>query len=272
MAVAGVPPLVFGVVALIDLLYQYWVHTQLVGKLGTLDRIFVTPSNHRVHHGQNDYCLDRNYGGIFIFWDRLFGTFVEERDNEPIVYGIRSPLASYDPVWGNLNVYRDVARRARAAASLREAIGIWFEPPAGRGKQPPPMPTEFRRYDSNASSAARKYALWQYVLLIAPATHFIAIARQLEWLERAQYALILVAWVWSLSSLLEARPHARLVESIRLITTTSLWLFSASWFGLEAELLWRAIAALLMLLPLWFLYRDDQAATPTPSNRSSISA
>lgn len=272
MAVAGVPPLVFGAVALIDLLYQYWVHTQLVGKLGALDRIFVTPSNHRVHHGQNDYCLDRNYGGIFIFWDRLFGTFVEERDNEPIVYGIRSPLASYDPVWGNLNVYRDVARRARAAASLREAIGIWFEPPAGRGKQPPPMPTEFRRYDSNASSAARNYALWQYVLLIAPATHFIAIARQLEWLERAQYALILVAWVWSLSSLLEARPHARLVESIRLITTTSLWLFSASWFGLEAELLWRAIAALLMLLPLWFLYRDDQAATPTPSNRSSISA
>ncbi|NDD75452.1 MAG: sterol desaturase family protein, partial [Gammaproteobacteria bacterium] len=89
MAVLGVPPLVFGAVALIDLLYQYWVHTELVGKLGWLDRVFVTPSNHRVHHGQNDWCIDRNYGGILILWDRLFGTFAEERDDERVVYGIR---------------------------------------------------------------------------------------------------------------------------------------------------------------------------------------
>lgn len=272
MALVGVPPFVFAVVALIDLLYQYWVHTQLVSKLGVLDRILVTPSNHRVHHGQNDYCLDRNYGGIFIFWDRLFGTFVEERDEEPIIYGIRSPLASYDPVWGNLNVYRDIARRSQAAPNLRKAIGVWFEPPAGRGKQPPPMSPHFQRYDSTASMAARRYALWQYVLLIAPATHFIAIARQLEWIERAQYALILVAWVWSLSSVLEARAQSRLVETLRVVATGSLLIFSATWFGLAMDLIWRALFALLMLSPLWYLYRDDQAATPTPSSRSSISA
>ncbi|MEN9790006.1 MAG: hypothetical protein RLZZ473_2070, partial [Pseudomonadota bacterium] len=100
MALLGVPPMVFGAVALIDLLYQYWVHTELVRKLGWADRVFVTPSNHRVHHGQNDYCIDRNYGGIFILWDRLFGTFVEERDDEPVIYGIRKPLASYNPLWG----------------------------------------------------------------------------------------------------------------------------------------------------------------------------
>lgn len=272
MALAGVPPFVFGVVALIDLLYQYWVHTQLVGKLGPLDRILVTPSNHRVHHGQNDYCLDRNYGGIFIFWDRLFGTFVEERDDEPIVYGIRSPLASYDPVWGNLNVYRDIARRSTAALSVWQAIRVWFEPPAGRGKQPPPMPADFRRYDSTASLSARRYALWQYVLLIAPATHFIAIARQLDWVERGQYALILIAWVWSLSNVLEARAQARLVETLRVVVTAALLFFSATWFGLSMDLIWRALVALLMLLPLWSLHRDNQAATPTPSSRSSISA
>jgi alkylglycerol monooxygenase len=86
MAVVGVPPAMFVGVALIDLLYQYWVHTELVGKLGWFDRVFVSPSNHRVHHGQNDYCLDKNYGGILILWDRLFGTFEDERD-EPISYG-----------------------------------------------------------------------------------------------------------------------------------------------------------------------------------------
>lgn len=271
MALAGVPPLVFGAVALIDLLYQYWVHTQLVGKLGSWDRILVTPSNHRVHHGQNDYCLDRNYGGIFIIWDRLFGTFVEERDDEPIVYGIRSPLASYDPVWGNLNVYRDIVRRARAAPNLWRAIAVWFEPPAGRGKQPPPMSSEFRRYDSTATVAARRYALCQYALLIAPATHFIAIARELEWSERTQYALILVAWVWSLSSVLEARSRARLIETLRVVATAAL-LIGSSWFGLSLDIAVRATLALLMLAPLWMLYRPDQAATPTPSSRSSISA
>ena len=75
MAVAGIPPVVFGAVALIDLLYQYWIHTEHIGRLGWLDRVLATPSNHRVHHAINDRYLDRNYGGILILWDRWFGTF-----------------------------------------------------------------------------------------------------------------------------------------------------------------------------------------------------
>jgi alkylglycerol monooxygenase len=79
MALAGVPPLVFGTVALVDLLYQFWVHTEQVGKLGWFDRWFCSPSNHRVHHAVNDGYLDKNYGGILILWDRLFGTFQRRR-------------------------------------------------------------------------------------------------------------------------------------------------------------------------------------------------
>ena len=78
MAVAGFPPQVFAVAALIDLLYQYWIHTEHVGRLGVLDRVLATPSNHRVHHAVNDRYLDRNYGGILIVWDRLFGSFAPE--------------------------------------------------------------------------------------------------------------------------------------------------------------------------------------------------
>jgi alkylglycerol monooxygenase len=87
MALAGVPPLVFGVVALIDLLYQFWVHTELVGKLGRFDRWFCSPSNHRVHHAVNEAYVDRNYGGILMLWDHLFGSFTDERDDDPCVYG-----------------------------------------------------------------------------------------------------------------------------------------------------------------------------------------
>jgi sterol desaturase/sphingolipid hydroxylase (fatty acid hydroxylase superfamily) len=79
MAVIGFPPQVFAAAALIDLLYQYWIHTEHVGRLGWLDHVLATPSNHRVHHAVNDGYIDRNYGGILIVWDRLFGSFVEER-------------------------------------------------------------------------------------------------------------------------------------------------------------------------------------------------
>ena len=82
LAVLGIPWQMLVIVGLIDLLYQYWVHTELIGRMGVLDRILVTPSNHRVHHGQNDYCIDKNYGGILVLWDRLFGTFADERDDE----------------------------------------------------------------------------------------------------------------------------------------------------------------------------------------------
>ena len=100
MAIAGVPPVVFVVVGLVDLLYQFWIHTELIGKLGWFDRIFASPSNHRVHHGVNDQYLDKNYGGILIIWDRLFGTFVEE--GETPVYGVRGGLGTFDPVWANV--------------------------------------------------------------------------------------------------------------------------------------------------------------------------
>ena len=92
------PPVVFATVALIDLLHQFWVQTQQIGRLGWFDRWFVSPSNHRVHHAVNERYLDRNYGGILIVWDRLFGTFQEEAradvdEAEPTVCGTRAPLS-----------------------------------------------------------------------------------------------------------------------------------------------------------------------------------
>ena len=131
LAVLGIPVKVFVVVALIDLLYQYWVHTELVGRLGVLERFLVTPSNHRVHHGQNDYCLDRNYGGIFSVWDKMFGTYADERADEKVIYGVRKPLRSWDPVWGNLQHYLVIGRLVRAAGSMREKFAHVFGPPRG---------------------------------------------------------------------------------------------------------------------------------------------
>jgi len=98
MAIVGIPPVMFAIVGLIDLLYQFWIHTREIGSLGWFDKIFASPSNHRVHHGQNDYCIDRNYGGVLMIWDHMFGTFVDERPDEEIVYGIRGALKTFNPV------------------------------------------------------------------------------------------------------------------------------------------------------------------------------
>jgi len=132
LALAGVPPLVFGVVALVDLLYQFWVHTQQVGKLGWFDRWFCSPSNHRVHHAVNDRYVDKNYGGILIVWDRLFGSFQEEDDREPCVYGTRAPLRSWNPLWANLQVYADLARDCWRAGSWADKLRVWLKPPGWR--------------------------------------------------------------------------------------------------------------------------------------------
>jgi hypothetical protein len=127
LALLGVPPLLFGIVALVDLLYQFWVHTEHVGKLGWFDRVFCSPSNHRVHHAVNEGYVDRNYGGILVVWDRMFGTFQEE--HEPCVYGTRAPLNSWDPLWANLEVYAGLAATAWRTPRWRDKLALWFKPP-----------------------------------------------------------------------------------------------------------------------------------------------
>lgn len=113
--------------------YQTWIHTEKVGKLGWLDRVFNTPSVHRVHHGSNRVYLDKNYGGILIIWDRLFGTF--QAEGEPVIYGLTEPVGSANPVTVNFHEYRRIWRDLRKAQSMREFIGFVFGGPGWRPRR-----------------------------------------------------------------------------------------------------------------------------------------
>jgi alkylglycerol monooxygenase len=212
MAVIGVPPLVFGTVALIDLLYQFWVHTQQVGKLGWFDRWFCSPSNHRVHHAVNDRYLDRNYGGVLIVWDRLFGTFEEERDDEPCVYGTRAPLRSFNPLWANLEVYASLARDAWHTRSWWDKLRIWLKPPgwrppdvAQRFPKPPFRLEAMQRYDPAMSRGAQAVALLLFVALLGGVCALLWSAH--EWSAPALLAgtLLVVAGLWLVGRLGEGR-------------------------------------------------------------------
>ena len=129
LAILGIPVQVFVIIGLIDLLYQVWVHTRLVGRLGWLELFLVTPSNHRVHHGKNDYCIDKNYGGVFSVWDRLFGTYADERVDEPVRFGIKTPLNSWNPVWSNLHYWVGMFRKAGAQSNWRDKLMCFFGEP-----------------------------------------------------------------------------------------------------------------------------------------------
>ncbi len=110
--------------------YQSWIHTEKVGKLGWLDKVLNTPSTHRVHHGCNPQYIDKNYGGILILWDRIFGTY--ETEDEPVIYGITDPVNSVNPFKVVFVEYRNIWRDMRKAKGLREALGYVFKGPGWR--------------------------------------------------------------------------------------------------------------------------------------------
>lgn len=239
MALLGVPLKVFVVVALIDLLYQFWVHTEQIGRLGWFDRVFCSPSNHRAHHAVNERYLDRNYGGILIVWDRLFGSFVEEDDNDPPVYGTRSPLRSWNPLWANAEVYWHTAIDAWHARRWRDKLLVWLKPPGWRpadvaARFPKPafvMPG--RRFDPPLSSAMKVYVLVQFALLLAMATQFLGMAGMANLPTLLAYAAYLVAGLCVLGGLMEGRHWAWWVEGLRMLATALVPLLSSQWFGIS---------------------------------------
>jgi alkylglycerol monooxygenase len=211
MAVAGVPPEMFAVAAIVDLLYQYWIHTEVVGKLGWYDRWFASPSNHRVHHAVNGCYVDRNYGGILMIWDRLFGTFVEE--SEKCVYGTRAPLESWDPLWANVEVYADLARKSRHASRWRDKLRVWFMPPgwqpAGVGDGPWAKPAfdlqRVRTYDPPMNPQVRAFALLQLGVAIAGAVPLLWFADDMSRSALLAGALVIVGVLWATGAVMQGR-------------------------------------------------------------------
>jgi len=228
MAICGFPPQVFIVAAIVDLLYQYWIHTEQVGKLGWFDRWFASPSNHRVHHAVNDQYLDRNYGGIFMAWDRMFGTFVEE--DEKCVYGTRAPLESWDPLWANVEVYADLARRSWQAVRWRDKLAVWLMPPgwqpavaAGGPWQKPSFDVaRVRRFDPPMTRGARVLALVQFVIALAGAIPLLWYSDAMSFAQLALAAGAILAALWITGAVMQGRLSVLRALAIEAVTAVLL--------------------------------------------------
>jgi len=172
MAILGFDPIVLITVGSLNLIYQFWVHTRHIPKLGWYEWVFVTPSNHRVHHAQNQIYIDRNYGGVFILWDRIFGSFQEELDNDKPIYGIRKALKSWNPLWANVHVYSQLAKDCWHAKRWQDKLLIWFKRTGWRPadvEQNYPLSkvdlTKFRKFDIPLTLINKFYSLLQYLLI-----------------------------------------------------------------------------------------------------------
>ena len=223
MAVLGVPLLVFVTVATLNLLYQFWVHTRHIPKLGWFEWFFVSPSNHRAHHAQNALYMDRNYGGVFIIWDRLFGTFQEEDAAEPVIFGVTTPLASWNPLWANWQFYGQLLADARRAERWWDKLRIWFMPTGWRpvdvaAKYPMKKPdlSQFKKFEVALPLRQQLYIALQFAVYVALGSYLLNLGESLP-----PQALML-GWgymalgLFVLGAGLENRPWALKLEWLRL--------------------------------------------------------
>ena len=220
----GMPFEVYVTVNALDLIYQFWVHTQHIGRLGWMEKVFVTPSNHRVHHAQNARYVDKNYGGIFIVWDRLFGTFQDELDEEPVIFGVRKPLQSWNPFWANLQVYDYLLRDARHADSWLDKLRVWFGRtgwrPAGVAAAHPVELTDlerFQKFDPDIGAGIRRYVLAQFVVAALMVLWIGQIYATGGALAALGPCLLLWLKLYALGMLNEGRPAAVGLEVFRLL-------------------------------------------------------
>ncbi len=222
----GIPAEVFFVSGALNLVYQFWVHTQLIGKLGWIEKLLVTPSHHRVHHGQNQIYIDKNHGGVFIIWDKLFGTFQEELNNEKVIYGVRRAVSSFNPFWANIHTWWSLTSDAWRTKSYKDKIRIWFMPTGWRPQDVVDKfpikkvdPNNLIKYDPPSEPVTKSYVLLQFVLAIGAGVLFIQFSSGLDFLSKLIIWTSITMPIVSAGLLLESNTYAMRIEFIRLLAT-----------------------------------------------------
>ncbi|MEZ4316805.1 MAG: sterol desaturase family protein [Myxococcota bacterium] len=225
MALIGVSPFVAFTCSALNTLYQFWIHTELVGTLGPLEWILNTPSHHRVHHGVNPQYLDKNYAGVFIVWDRMLGTF--EPEVEPPVYGTVKPLESWNPLWANVWWVDRMVRQTAATPAWSDKLAVWWRGPAFQPAGTEPVaPRGPEKFDTEAFPGTSVYVALSFLPVAVLTTWVIWVADSTPLLELAApcglIALSTVVW----AGLYERRAWAIPLEVARLVAVGA-WALTA---------------------------------------------
>ncbi|MBL7755735.1 MAG: sterol desaturase family protein [Chitinophagaceae bacterium] len=276
-ALLGVPEKVIAIVAPLHLFAQFWYHTQHINKMGFLEKIIVTPSHHRVHHAINPEYIDKNYGQIFIFWDKLFGSYQEELPQVPPVYGITRPVRTWNPIRINFQHVWLLIQDAWRTRSWKDKLLLWFKPtgyrPADVIERYPVSKIEnvynFEKYEPVSSPALRAWAWVQLFIMLLFTSYLFGQIASIKSLNPSYifwYGGFLFISVYSLTDLMDRNSTAVIAEGIRLLLGGAFLINQHDWFGINHfwQPAWYFIGAYLLLsfiITAWFVwkhYREDQ--------------
>jgi alkylglycerol monooxygenase len=276
MPFMGFDPLVFFLSAGIHTLYQFWIHTKAIGKLPRwIEYVLNTPSHHRVHHGTNPQYLDKNHAGVFILFDRLFGTFEEEV--EEVVYGITTPLESLNPVWANVHYYVELYQKMRQMRRWRDRLRmVWARPgwlpEALGGPQVAATPDPARvHYQPQVTGLFRAYIAAQFVLVLIGLVALMANWSELSLFYRGVCFGMLMLSILICGAMLESKRWVLSAEYVRLalaaLALDTLYYFAyLDWFSIM--LLASCIG--LVVFGIWFTFgwlsERKQSSRLTPAN------
>jgi sterol desaturase/sphingolipid hydroxylase (fatty acid hydroxylase superfamily) len=238
LALVGFSPVAFVTISTLNTLYQFWIHTRLVGKLPRWIEWFLnTPSHHRVHHGVNPKYIDKNYAGLLIVWDRMLGTFQEEEE-EPI-YGIVKPLASFNPLWANAHYWVEMAALAKDAPRLGDKLRVWVAPPEWRPRElsnglgyvtiPEVSRETHRKYDVAVARAVSAYVAVQFATVLAVTSAITVLGEHVSGPLLATATLLVLVEVVAWGALFESKPWGAPLAAVRLLATAVV----VAWFARE---------------------------------------
>lgn len=233
IALLGFPPEAFVLASTIDTLYQFWIHTRTIGKLGPVEGVLNTPASHRVHHGIDPEYIDKNYGGILMLWDRMYGTYQPEL-HEP-TFGTVKPLASFDPLWAQLEGWAKMGRIARDTKRLRDKLFVWFAPPewlpqdlGGVQTVPPVDHATYRKYEVQTSPRVDRWLLAQFVVVAIATTALLWNFKHWPLPLSAAIAGWILVSVVAVNGLVEGRKWGVPLEATRVLAVVPLVLWAAS--------------------------------------------
>lgn len=269
LALLGMTLTQFAVCYALNLIYQFWIHTRAIGRLPRwAEAVLNTPSHHRVHHGVNPEYQDRNYAGVLIVWDRWFGTFTEEQQ-EP-VYGLTTPLASWNPLWAQVHHYVTIGKQCARATSWRDRWHYVFGAPGWRPADaggpavvPPVSVVTFLKFDPAIPSQLAAYALVHFVLALPAALWLLAKSGTMAAAPLVAGCFYVVLTLTNVGGVLEARRWAHPLEQARLWSATLTLVVAAAQGSLPV---WTTMLAVTVALgSSWWLWRARRAFT-TPSD------
>ena len=238
LAFLGFSPVMIVTVAAINTLYQFWIHTKAIKKLpAPIEFIFNTPSHHRVHHGTNPQYIDKNHAGSLIIWDRMFGTF--QKEEEEVVYGITTPLNSFNPFYANFHYWKELVHNAKQTRSWKEKLYVFIKPPGwfpesmGGFKPAPPVDIHnVHKYDQKAPAFINGYILFHFALILGITSYYMFASKELLRSDRVEVLLLafcmamyILLSLYVFSLFFENKSQALGWETVRLLLGMALVAF-----------------------------------------------